>query len=78
MSAKKPARERIKAAAMDLLEKASDAHAAGMVLAQRSAMVAQLGRMLSDEQAEELADEIDRQGLVTLTTSRLNSMGGCG
>lgn len=74
----KTARERIKAAAMDLLEKASDAHAAGMVLAQRSAMVAQLGRMLSDEKAEELAEAIEREGLVTLTDAKLNSIGGCG
>lgn len=75
---KKPARERIKAAAVDLLEKASDAHAAGMVLAQRSARVAQLGRILTDEGAETLADAIDREGLSSLTDSKLNSMGGSG
>lgn len=75
----KSARERLRDAARDLLEKASDAHAAGMVLAQRSAMVAQLERLSSDAQAEELARALEQDGFSGLTDSLINSKcGGTG
>ena len=64
------AKERLKAKADELYAQAAACHAAGMALLERSACLAQISRVISEEQAGEAlkaaqADEGQTQALVT-------------
>lgn len=64
MSKADEARTQLRALALELHERAADAHAEGMALSRRSARIEQLADVCSDEQAVKFRDQLVDEGLL--------------